>query len=105
MFAAGLRLPAGVRLEAPGRAQTARAVGLDDRVRRRQPGVAVVVIRNLATPGSEGIASAYVDAFTWFVLPYGLLAVSIATTFQPEMARAVLHATVPIRRRLSQGRG
>lgn len=49
---------------------------------------AVVVVRNLAEPGS-GDAAAYVFAFTFFVLPHGLLAVSIATTFQPEMARAV----------------
>ncbi|MEX2627815.1 MAG: murein biosynthesis integral membrane protein MurJ, partial [Ilumatobacteraceae bacterium] len=50
--------------------------------------VAVIVVRNLAEPGS-GDAAAYVFAFTFFVLPHGLLAVSIATTFQPEMARAV----------------
>lgn len=52
--------------------------------------LAVVVIRNLATGEGEGILSAYVDAFTWFVLPHGLLAVSISTTFQPEIARAVV---------------
>jgi putative peptidoglycan lipid II flippase len=50
--------------------------------------VALVVVRNLAQGLGEGIASSYFDAFTWFVLPHGLLAVSIATTFQPEMARA-----------------
>ena len=50
--------------------------------------VALIVIRNLAEPGS-GDAAAYFDAFTFFVLPHGLLAVSIATTFQPEMSRAV----------------
>ncbi|MDX2380765.1 MAG: murein biosynthesis integral membrane protein MurJ [Acidimicrobiia bacterium] len=49
---------------------------------------ALIVVRNLADPGS-GDASAYFDAFTFFVLPHGLLAVSIATTFQPEMARSV----------------
>jgi putative peptidoglycan lipid II flippase len=66
--------------------------------------IAVVVIRNLATHEGEGIVSAYVDAFTWFVLPHGLLAVSIATTFQPELARAVLHRDRPeFVRRLSQG--
>ncbi len=53
--------------------------------------VALLVIRNLALGEGEGIASAYFDAFTWFVLPHGLLAVSIATTFQPEMARSVVH--------------
>lgn len=50
--------------------------------------VALVVVRNLAEPGSS-IATAYFFAFTFFVLPHGLLAVSISTTFQPEMARAV----------------
>jgi putative peptidoglycan lipid II flippase len=50
--------------------------------------VALIVIRNLAEPGSS-IATAYFVAFTFFVLPHGLLAVSISTTFQPEMARAV----------------
>ena len=50
--------------------------------------IALIVIRNLADPGS-GDASAYFEAFTFFVLPHGLLAVSIATTFQPEMSRAV----------------
>ncbi len=42
--------------------------------------VALVVVRNLADPGSSR-ASAYFDAFTFFVLPHGLLAVSVATTF------------------------
>ncbi len=50
--------------------------------------IAVAVVRNLAQPGS-GDAAAYFYAFTFFVLPHGLLAVSISTTFQPEMARAV----------------
>ncbi len=51
--------------------------------------VALIVVRNLALNQGEGINKAYFDAFVWFVLPHGLLAVSIATTFQPEMARAV----------------
>lgn len=51
--------------------------------------VAVVVVRNLARGEADGVATAYFYAFTFFVLPHGLLAVSIATTFQPEMARAV----------------
>ena len=57
--------------------------------------VALVVIRNLAEPGSS-LASAYVDAFVFFVLPHGLLAVSIATTLQPELARAVAAADRPV---------
>jgi putative peptidoglycan lipid II flippase len=50
--------------------------------------VTIAVVRNLADPGS-GDARAYFEAFTFFVLPHGLLAVSIATTFAPEMARSV----------------
>ena len=50
--------------------------------------VTIAVVRNLADPGS-GDARAYFVAFTFFVLPHGLLAVSIATTFAPEMARSV----------------
>lgn len=50
--------------------------------------VTILVVRNLSEPGS-GNARAYFEAFTFFVLPHGLLAVSIATTFAPEMARAV----------------
>lgn len=49
---------------------------------------ALIVIRNLTDPGSSG-STAYFAAFTFFILPHGLLGVSIATTFQPEMARAV----------------
>lgn len=50
--------------------------------------VTLIVVRNLAEPGS-GDAAAYFFAFTFFVLPHGLLAVSISTTFQPEMSRSV----------------
>ncbi len=50
--------------------------------------VALTVIRNLTEPGSTK-ATAYLAAFTFFMLPHGLLGVSIATTFQPDMARSV----------------
>ncbi len=50
--------------------------------------VAVVVVKNLAEPGSGG-QDAYTKALTFFYFPHGLLAMSIATTFVPEMARAV----------------
>ncbi|MEP1124373.1 MAG: murein biosynthesis integral membrane protein MurJ [Ilumatobacter sp.] len=49
---------------------------------------ALVVVKNLTVPGSSD-TFAYVAAFTYFVLPQGLLGVSIATTFQPELARSV----------------
>lgn len=50
--------------------------------------VALIVVKNLAEPGSGG-QDAYTKAFTFFQLPHGLLAMSIATTFVPELARAV----------------
>lgn len=50
--------------------------------------VAVIVVKNLAEPGSGG-QDAYTKALTFFYFPHGLLAMSIATTFVPEMARAV----------------
>lgn len=50
--------------------------------------IVIIVVRNLSVPGTGGL-TAYFNAFTFFVLPHGLLAMSIATTFVPEMARAV----------------
>ena len=50
--------------------------------------VVIAIVRNLSGPGSGG-ATAYFYAYTFFVLPHGLLAMSIATTFVPELARAV----------------
>ncbi len=51
--------------------------------------VAVIVVKNLALGSGEGQQAAYTAAFTFFVLPHGLLAVSIATTFVPELSRFV----------------
>jgi putative peptidoglycan lipid II flippase len=50
--------------------------------------VAILVIQYLVKPG-DGDQDAYTKAFTLFVLPHGLLAVSIATTFLPLMSRAI----------------
>ncbi len=50
--------------------------------------VSIVVIQNLADPGS-GQLTAYAFAYIFFVLPHGLLAMSIVTTFTPEMTRSV----------------
>ncbi len=50
--------------------------------------VAIVVVRNLAEPGSS-IPYVYAQAYIFFVLPHGLLAMSIVTTFTPELARNV----------------
>ncbi len=51
--------------------------------------VAIVVVQNLALNQGVGQQDAYNKAFVFFVLPHGLLAVSIATTFVPELARFV----------------
>lgn len=48
----------------------------------------VIVTKNLAEPGSGG-QDAFAKASTFFYFPHGLLAMSIATTFIPEMSRAV----------------
>ena len=50
--------------------------------------VCLIVIKNLAQPGS-GNQDAYSKAMTFFYLPHGLLAISIATTFVPELSRRV----------------
>jgi putative peptidoglycan lipid II flippase len=50
--------------------------------------VALIIVQNLADPGS-GQQDAYAKAFTFFQLPHGLLAMSIATTFVPDLARFV----------------
>ena len=49
--------------------------------------IALLVIYNLTEPGG-GDLSAYQLAFVFFQLPHGLLAVSITTTFTPDLARA-----------------
>jgi putative peptidoglycan lipid II flippase len=50
--------------------------------------VALIVVKNLAKPGSGG-QDAYSKAYTFFQLPHGVLAVSIMTTFVPDLARFV----------------
>ena len=46
------------------------------------------IVQNLAQPGS-GNASAYTLAYTFFQLPHALLAMSILTTFIPDLAGSV----------------
>jgi putative peptidoglycan lipid II flippase len=50
--------------------------------------LAINVLQNLAEPGSGG-PDAYSKAYIFFVLPHGLLAMSIVTTFTPELASSV----------------
>jgi putative peptidoglycan lipid II flippase len=62
-----------------------------------------VVVKNLASPGS-GLVDAYGKAFVLLQLPHGLLAVSIATTFVPILARLFqTHQLDAFGDRLSQG--
>ncbi|MCU1399873.1 MAG: hypothetical protein JWN62_2982 [Acidimicrobiales bacterium] len=57
--------------------------------------ISIIVVQNLALSRGAGQVDAYAKAFTFFVLPHGLLAVSIATTFEPEMARNVVRKDKP----------
>lgn len=50
--------------------------------------VAVVIVQNLTHPGS-GENIAYAVGFTIFILPNALFAVSLTTTLQPEITRAI----------------
>lgn len=50
--------------------------------------VALLVVYALANRGDGGDVTAYNVAFTFFQLPHGLFAVSIMTTFLPELAEA-----------------
>jgi len=51
--------------------------------------VAAQLVNVLAKPGSGGVYD-YQTAFIFFQLPHGLLAVSLMTTFQPDLARAAV---------------
>jgi len=51
--------------------------------------VTILVVQNLLVRSGEGNQTSYFNGFTFFVLPHGLLAMSIATTFLPEMSRAI----------------
>jgi putative peptidoglycan lipid II flippase len=57
--------------------------------------VAAIIISNVALGIGEGTQDAYVKASILFVFPHGLLAMSIATTFIPEMARSVARRDRP----------
>ncbi len=48
--------------------------------------VAFFVVRALANGGNDGDVSAYENAYIFFQLPHGLLAVSLITTFLPGLA-------------------
>ena len=87
-----------LRVRATRRSAGCSRCRLDARLRGVPTRSSTIVIRNLAEPGS-GDAAAYFDAFTFFVLPHGLLAVSIATTFAAgDGERRRPHETAGVRR-------
>jgi putative peptidoglycan lipid II flippase len=57
--------------------------------------LAILVVQNLLVRSAEGDQTSYFYAFTFFMLPHGLLAMSIATTFLPEMTRAIAQRDRP----------
>lgn len=65
--------------------------------------VALFVVTVLAN-GTPGGPFVYVGAYAFFQLPHGLLAVSLATTFTPELASAASRGDLgALRRQLSRG--
>jgi len=61
--------------------------------------VAQVFVLVLAGSGPPGDVTAFVYAFTFYVLPYSLLAVSLMTTLAPEFARRTVTDDLPGLRR------
>jgi len=66
--------------------------------------IALWVVLALATSQGRGIVSIYTYAYMFFQLPIGLFAVSLMTTTEPEMARAVAAGDVAgLRRQFAAG--
>jgi putative peptidoglycan lipid II flippase len=66
--------------------------------------LALFVLLVLMNGTDEGAVSAYTYAWLFFQLPYGLFAVSISTTFTPELASAASAGDLPaFRARFEQG--
>jgi putative peptidoglycan lipid II flippase len=61
--------------------------------------IAQLFVLVLAKTGTKGDVASYVYAFTFYVLPYGLLAVTIMTTMTPELARRAGAGDLPGLRR------
>ena len=83
---AGIQLRSVFDVARPRGPQDAAAVGLDRRLRRHEPDRAAVRAR-AREERPTGNVSAYLYAYTFYVVPHGLLAVSIMTTMMPELAR------------------
>lgn len=52
--------------------------------------IALLVVLRLADGPPPGTVTAYQNAFIYFQLPHGLIAVTLMTTFLPELARAAV---------------
>jgi len=66
--------------------------------------VALLAVLALAAREGEGVPTAYLYAFQFFQLPYGLFAVSLMTTITPELASAAsARDTARFRESLSYG--
>jgi putative peptidoglycan lipid II flippase len=61
--------------------------------------IAQLFVLVLAQTGTEGNVTAYVYAFTFYVLPHSLLAVTIMTIMTPELARRAAADDIPGLRR------
>lgn len=57
--------------------------------------LAILVVQNLLVRSGAGNQTSYFNGYIFFVLPHGLLAMSIATTFLPEMSRAIAQRDRP----------
>ena len=65
--------------------------------------IALLVVTILAN-GTDGGPFIYISAYAFFQMPHGLFAVSLMTTFTPEMARAATrNDLVALRTQLSRG--
>jgi putative peptidoglycan lipid II flippase len=66
--------------------------------------IALFAILRLATRDGEGTVTAYQNALVFFQLPHGLIAVTIMTTFLPEMSTAAAEGDfAEFRRRFTSG--
>ena len=66
--------------------------------------IALFAILRLATRNGEGTVTAYQNALVFFQLPHGLIAVTIMTTFLPEMSTAAAEGDfAEFRRRFTSG--
>jgi putative peptidoglycan lipid II flippase len=50
--------------------------------------IALLIVLRLARAGGDGTVTAYQNAFIYFQLPHGLVAVTLMTTFLPELSTA-----------------